>query len=415
MNNLLPIKLAWNSLFVHKSRTILTIFGIVIGIAAVIIVMSAGESLKGLILGELDAFGSDYIQIEIKVPSTSKNSTANATSMAQGVQITTLTVEDAEAIGKLSNIKNQYSGVIGQSVVSYLNQNETLNFLAVTAGFIEIDSSEVDDGRFFSSDENRQMAKLAVLGSNAANDLFDDANPIGRNIKIGKQRFRVIGVLTERGGGLGLNFDDMVYVPVKTAQKLILGSDHVSWITAQMKNPGIQDQTAAEITDLMRERHEIEDPKDDDFGITTMEEAREMIDTIFGGITLLLMAIAAISLLVGGIGIMNIMYVSVTERTFEIGLRKAVGAGVNQIKWQFLWEAVVVTAFGGAIGVIVGIFLTSIIGIVAKQFGFSWDFVLSFSSILIAVGFSAAVGLIFGYYPAKKAASLDPIEALRNE
>jgi len=183
----------------------------------------------------------------------------------------------------------------------------------------------------------------------------------------------------------------------------------------QVRDTTKQDETAAAITDLMREKHDITDSQDDDFGVTTMAEARDMINKIFGGITLLLIAVAGISLLVGGVGIMNIMYVSVTERTYEIGLRKAVGAQKNQILWQFLWEAIVVTIFGGLLGIIAGVALSFVISIVAGSFGFSWSFYLPPSAIAIAFGFCAAVGLIFGYYPARKAALLNPISALGRE
>lgn len=411
----LQLQLAFQSLKRHKLRTALTVLGIIIGISAVIIVMSAGESLKGYVLGELEAFGSDYIQIEIKVPTKARNSAANAGSIAAGIEVTTLTLDDAKEVGKLPNIRNYYAGIIGQGVVSYLDQNKIINFLATTDKFIDIDASEVENGRYFTRDEDNTLARVVVLGSDVADELFGNQNPVDKRIKIGKNKFKVIGVLEERGGGFGFNFDEMIYLPVQTAQKLIMGIDHVMYITAQMQNTDIQYQTADEIVALLREQHDITDPKDDDFSVTTMEEANDMIDTVFGGITLLLVAIAAISLLVGGVGIMNIMYVSVSERTFEIGLRKSVGAKKKQILWQFLWEAVVVTVFGGLIGVVIGIGMTFLISVGASYAGYAWDYNLPPEAILIAFGFSAAVGIIFGYYPAVKAARMDPITALRKE
>lgn len=398
-----------------KGRTFLTIFGIVIGIAAVIIVMSAGDSLKGLVLGQLESFGSDVIQIEPKVPTTGKNSTANATTMAEGVQITTLTLDDAQAINKLPNIKNYYAAVFGQDVVSYLGENKSINFMGTSPSVIDIDKSKVDKGRFYTTDDDNQLAKVVVLGSKVADTLFVGQNPINQDVKIGKNKFRVIGVLKERGAGFGLDFDQLVYMPIQTAQKLVMGIDYVLFVTAQVKDTSIQDQTAEDIAFLLRERHNITDSTKDDFGVTTMAEARNMIDSIFGGITLLLIAIAGISLLVGGIGIMNIMYVSVTERTFEIGLRKAIGAKRRQILWQFLFEAIVVTLLGGLVGILVGASLSYLISLVAGQFGFIWSFSLPPSAIIIAFGFCGAVGLIFGYYPAQKAANMDSITALRHE
>ncbi len=402
-------------MILHKSRTFLTVLGIMIGIAAVIIVMSAGESLKGLVLGQVESFGSNLIQTEVKVPSTGKNSTANAGSMAQGVQITTLKLSDAEAIGRLPNIKAYYAAVIGQQVVSHEDQNKSTNFFGVSPGFINIDKSEIVKGRFFTPEEDNELARVVILGSKLADKLFGNQDPISQSIKIGKNKFRVIGVFKERGASFGLDYDNMFFMPIQTAQKIIMGIDYVLMVTSQVKNPAIQDQTADDIAQLLRERHSITNPEDDDFAVTTMEEARKMIDTIFGGITLLLVALAGISLAVGGVGIMNIMYVSVTERTFEIGLRKALGAKKKQILWQFLAEAIAVTLLGGFFGIIAGILISFLISLVAGNFGFSWNFNLSFLSILIAFGFCGAVGLIFGYYPAQKAAGLDPISAIRHE
>lgn len=412
---MLSLKFAWQSLLAHKGRTILTVLGVVIGIGAVIMVMSAGESIKGLVLGEIESFGTNIINTEVKVPSTARNSASSAMSMAQGVQITTLTDKDAEAVGKLPNIKNYYGAVIGQDVVSYQEENKTTYFYAVSPSYIDIDKSEVAEGRFYTESENNELAKVVVLGKKIADKLFKDANPVNQSIKIGRLKFQVIGVLKEKGGGFGFSFDDLIYVPLKTGQKLLMGINHVSNIVAQVENPDIQDQTADDIVQLLRQRHGTTDTKDDDFAVTTMTEARDMISTVFGGITLLLIAIAAISLIVGGVGIMNIMYVSVTERTFEIGLRKSVGATPKQILWQFLWEAVIITIFGGIIGIVLGVILALATSFAAQQFGYDWPFALPLYSVLIAFIFCATVGLLFGYYPASRAAKMNPIAALRYE
>lgn len=413
MNLTLPFKIAWNSLVANKTRTVLTILGIAIGIAAVIIVLSAGDSLKGLILGQVEAFGNDIVQVEVRVPQ--RGSLGSGGAMAQGVQITTFKLSEAEAIAKLPNIKNFYALVIGQSVVSYLDQNKTINYLGISPSFVEIDKSKVDQGRMYTREEDNQLARVVVLGSKVKQELFGNQNPVGQSIRIGKQKYQVVGILKERGGGFGMDFDSMVYIPVQTAQKLLLGVDFIMSAAFQVKDTAKQDETAAAITDLMREKHDITDSQDDDFGVMTMAEARDMINKIFGGITLLLISIAGISLLVGGVGIMNIMYVSVTERTYEIGLRKAVGAKKSQILWQFLWEAIVVTLFGGLLGIIGGVALSFVISIIAGSFDFSWSFYLPPSAIAIAFGFCAAVGLLFGYYPARKAALLNPISALGRE
>jgi len=411
------LKIAIQSLKNNKTRTILTILGIVIGIAAVIIVMSAGEGLKGQILGQLDSFGSDIIQIETKVPSTGRNSVDSAMTQASGVQITSLKIDDAEAIKKIGNISNYYGAIFDQEIVSYLNQQKSVNIIGATPSFIDMDQSEIGTGRYYSEDENNSQAKVVVLGYKVAEKLFGNQDPVGSDVKIGKAKFRVIGVLAERGGGFGLDFDDIIYMPLLTLQKQVMGIDYLQWITVKLFDTSIEDETAEEIIALLRERHDIEgnNTDKDDFSVTTMTEAKEMIGTIFNGITLLLIAIAGISLLVGGVGIMNIMYVSVSERTFEIGLRKAVGAGRLEILLQFLLEAVILTVLGGIVGIALGIGIAYLISFVAGLLGFDWEFILPPSSIFIAFGFSSAVGLIFGYYPAQKASKMNPINALRHE
>lgn len=396
-------------------RTALTIIGIVIGIAAVIIVMSAGESLKGLVVGQLDAFGSNLIQIEVKVPTASHTSVENAAGQAQGIQITTLTNDDAEAIGKLPNISNYYAAIMDSEIVSYQDATKSVTIFGVTPGYVEMGTAKVAIGRFYTREEDNELARVAVLGSKISEKLFGNQDPIGREIKMGKTKFRVIGVMVEQGGGLGLSFDDMIYVPVRTLQKIVMGIDHVQFIGAEMADPSRDDETAADIKYLLDVRHEIEDLDKEDFAITTMAEAKKMIDSIFNGITLLLIAIAGISLVVGGVGIMNIMYVSVTERTFEIGLRKAVGAKKRAILWQFLLEATILTLIGGVLGVVLGIAFSYLVSYLAGLFGYEWGFIVMPQSILLAFGFSAGVGMAFGYFPAQQAANLDPIEALRKD
>lgn len=410
---MLTLNIAVKSLTKSKLRTFLTVVGIVIGIAAVIIVMSAGEGLKGQITDQLDAFGTNIIQIEPKVPSTSHVSSENAMAQAQGVQITTLTKEDGEAIGKLKNVANHYAALVDQEIITYLDANKVITVIGTESSFIDMDKSEVAQGRFFNPDEENDLSRVAVLGNKLARTLFGNQDPVGQQVKIGQTQFKVVGVLQERGNTFGFDFDNIAYLPLTTLQKIVMGVDHVQWITAQMKNPSLEQETADDIIQLLRDRHEISDSKYDDFAVMTMTEMRDMIDTIFNAITLLLIALAGISLLVGGVGIMNIMYVSVSERTFEIGLRKAVGAKKTQVLWQFLFEAIIVTLLGGVVGIAIGLFISWLVSFIAGQLGFSWSFVLPPESIAIAFGFCGAVGLIFGYYPAKQAAEMDVISALR--
>lgn len=412
---LTPIKIAFNSLRTNKVRTALTILGIVIGISAVIIVMSAGQGIKGLVLSEVEGFGTDYIDIEIKVSNTKHTSMENAISMGQGITITTLKLDDAKAIEKLPNIETTYSGILGQEIVSYAGETKQAMLFGTSATFIDIDISEVEEGRFYTEDEDNNLAQVAVLGAQIKEDLFGDSDAIGKSIKIDKIKFKVIGVIEEQGAGTFFDRDILVFIPIQTLQKKILGVDHITFMLAKVYDSSMAEQTAEEIRTMLRQRHNISgnDTTKDDFAVITMEEAFDMLDTIFGALTILLIAIAGISLIVGGVGIMNIMYVSVAERTYEIGLRKSVGATKFSILMQFLWEAVAVTFVGAIVGIIFGVLVSFVVYLGATSQGFNWRFTIMPSSLLLACGVAVALGLIFGVWPARKAANLDPVEALR--
>lgn len=415
MKFLSTIKIAFRALMINKLRSVLTILGIVIGITSVILVFSAGEGLKGLILGQIEVWGNDMIEVEVKVPSTSQASTENVTGMAMGVSITTLKESDAEAIKKHPNILDVYSGVIGQEMVVYEDEAESKQIWGVNASYIDIDAAEVEEGRFYTDDEDKSLAKVVVIGKNIKENYFGDQEAIGKLIKIGKSNFKIIGVMEERGAIMYIDMDDWIYMPLRTLQKIVIGVDHVAFIMGKMKDKELGDATTEDITLLMREQHDITDPDKDDFAVITMDESIEIFDSVLGAITLLLMAIVGVSLVVGGVGIMNIMFVSVSERTYEIGLRKAVGASPGKILSQFLWEAVTLTFLGGIIGIIFGLAISFLTYIVAQSQGFDWRFVVDSTSIIISVSVSVAIGLIFGIVPARKAAKMDPIEALRFE
>lgn len=415
MNLLTPLKVAYLSLLTNKLRSFLTVLGIVIGISSVIVVLSAGEAIKGFVNNEIQSFGTNIIQAEIKVPSAEHTSTENAASLAMGVSITTMKHKDTEDILELPNIDKAYSGLMGQALAVKGSENRTVNLFGVTPAFIDIDSAEVEEGRFFTEEENKNLARVVVLGHDVKEDLFGENEAVGRSIKLGRQKYKVIGVLKEKGAAFFFNWDDIVYLPLHTLQKRIMGVDYITYLLATMKDPTRDLETKAAMEDILRRNHNITDPKKDDFAVTTQAEMQDMLGVILDGVQILLIVIASISLIVGGVGIMNIMYVSVAERTFEIGLRKAVGATRRNILWQFLWEAIFITFFGGLIGMFLGIALSWLFSFLAQNYNYDFNFLVPWRPVVMAIIFTLLVGLIFGVYPARQAASLDPIDALRKK
>ena len=407
------IQLSYNALMRQKLRTALTTIALGIGIASVVIIMSAGNGLESMIVGELDIYSPNTLNIEVRVPG--KGETGSATSMASGVIITTLKNKDMEKIGKHENIDEVYNYVTGQEVIKYGSENKTVIIFGYGASAPKVEKIELSEGRFYTEDEEESLSQVLVLGWDVKQDLFGDDDAIGKNVNMHGKSFRVVGVMVERGASFGFDFDSIVYVPTRTVQKKLLGTDYAIGINARVIDMGRVESTKEDIEYLLRENHDITDMDKDDFKVTTMEEIREMMETILSGITLLLVALVCISLLVGGVGITNIMYVTVAERTFEIGLRKAVGAKSRDIMWQFLFEAMILTFAGGVVGTILGIIISFAIYYGAVSYGLDWSFSVSIFSVILAIVFSTFVGLFFGIYPAKKASALDPIVALRKE
>lgn len=284
-------------------------------------------------------------------------------------------------------------------------------------GHLEIAKAEVEEGRFFTEEEERNLSKVVVLGSAVKEELFGDSDAIGQRIKIKKTSFKVIGVMKEKGVVAFQDLDKEIFVPIRTLQKLILGVDHVSYLRVKVDLEENVQRAMEDIRLTLREEHDFDDMtgKEDDFTVNSAADALEIITTITNALRYFLAAMAGLSLVVGGIGIMNIMLVSVSERTHEIGLRKAVGATNGNILVQFLIEAVVITLLGGLVGIIGGVAISYLVYLVANALEYSWAFAVSLSSIGLAVGVSMLIGLIFGIYPARKASLLEPITALQYE
>ncbi len=407
------IQLAYQALSRQKSRTILTIIALSIGISSVVIIMSAGRGLESMVVGELDIYSPNALNIEVRIPG--KGESGSATGMASGIIVTTLKNEDMEEILKNKNIDSVYSYVTSQEVIKYQGENKTVILFGYGANAVKVEKIELSEGRFYYPEEEESLAQVLVIGSKVKEDLFGDDTAVDKTVYMGGKAFKVVGVMVERGASFGFDYDSLVYIPTKTLQKRFLGTDYVMGIMARVIDITKINGTKEDVEYLLRERHDITDPDRDDFKVTTMDEIRDMLETVVGGITLLLIALVCISLIVGGVGITNIMYVTVSERTFEIGLRKSLGAKSKDILWQFLLEAVSLTVVGGIVGIVFGIILSYLVYWGAVSYGLNWSFSVSLFSIVLALGFSTFVGLFFGIYPARRAANLNPIEALRRE
>lgn len=411
MNLLGIINLSLVSLRSNKSRSFLTMLGIIIGIASVIIIMSVGAGAQSLIFSQIEKVGSNLVGI---LPGAADDDGPPAA--AFGIVVKTLTQQDAAAILKeVPEVVSIAAFVQGNETAVWQNQTIDATFMGTQASYTSVEDVVVEQGRFFTEAEERVIARVAVLGSVAAHDLFSDQNPLGQKIKIRRESFEVIGVFKERGTVAFQKPDEQIFLPLLSAQKLLLGINYVNLMRAKISNSAEVPAAIAGIKQVLRARHNIGNPANDDFDVRNQAEALKALTAITDGLKFFLAAIAAISLIVGGVGIMNIMYVAVKERTREIGLRKAVGALPKNILKQFLIEAALLTLLAGIIGVIGGGLVAGLVALVANYLGYSWKFEVSLFSIIISVAVASGIGLMFGYWPAKKAARLDPIEALRYE
>lgn len=408
--------IAIQGLKTNKGRTLLTTLGITIGIATIVIVLTAGRGLEKFIFEQIETFGADTIEVEIKIPSVSD--TEMAASFIGGAEVTTLTVDDFEALKDLPNVNDYYAAILGQYKSVYKNKSNRSMVYAITPSVATIDKElQLAEGRFFNDREDKAQAHVVVLGASVKEDLFGDEDPIGKSIKMNQINFRVIGVAEPRGSYAFFDYDKMIYMPLNTAQKQLLGINHVMFGFLTMDDTTRADETVSDVSVLMRRRHGLppNDPDKDDFRVTSMQEAMEIVGVVTFGMTLLVLAIAGISLVVGGVGIMNIMYLSVVERTREIGLRKAIGATNGLIQFQFLLEAIIITALGGILGIALGWIIIIIIDIISRIQGYNFDMSISLDAILVGFGAAITFGVLFGLYPARKASELSPVEALRYE
>ena len=399
------VRIALTALFANKLRSILTMLGIIIGVAAVIAMVSLGMGVRRSVQSNIASLGSNML---IVMPGSANSGGVRS---AAGSSIT-LKYDDAKAIKtKIKNIDYVSPTVQKSYQIVNGNQNWNSTVYGVTSEYMSIRSLTIATGSFITQSDMDKRNRVAVIGTTVATNLFGTSNPVGKNVRVNGSPYKVIGVIESKGqSSMGQDQDDMIYVPLTTAQERMLGITYVQSINVQVNSQEKMDQVQSEIETLLRTRHHIVGGKDDDFNVRNLTSLMETMTQTTTMITLLLGSIAGISLLVGGIGIMNIMMVSVTERTREIGIRKALGATFKDIMLQFLIESVVIGVIGGLIGIVFGC-----LGSVAIAKAASFQTVITAAPILVSFFFSVGIGLFFGIYPARKAARLDPIEALRYE
>ena len=425
-NFLSEIKITIKNLLSRKGRSFLTILGIVIGVAGVIIIMSLGAGAQSLVLGQITKLGTNMIGV---LPGKSNDNGPPAAVF--GIQIKTLSNRDVDAIkdrNKVPNATAVASFVSGSATIIFGKESVDTSFVATDGTYPKVQNVEMEKGEFFTEEEGNAGNNVIVLGYDVATSLFPNGNELGQVIKIkipsnnsassaesGSIPFRVIGVQKKMGTVAFQNQDDQVFIPFKIGQRQLLGIDYLQFIRIKVDESINIKSTMEDVRRVLRENHNITDSSNDDFSVRDLADALKILTSITDTMSIFLSLMAGISLVVGGIGIMNIMLVNVSERTREIGLRKAIGATRKNIRNQFLFESIVLTLSGGVIGIILGILFSYLIALVARFMDYDWAFVISPSAIILALFVSILTGVIFGLYPAMKAAKLDPIDALRYE
>ncbi|OGL95880.1 hypothetical protein A2348_00525 [Candidatus Uhrbacteria bacterium RIFOXYB12_FULL_58_10] len=394
----------------NKSRSLLTVLGIVIGIAAVILMLSIGQGAQAYVLSQVSELGSDLVFIE---PGSGSQEGGPPSPFIEQ----TVTTDDVKELRRLGPFSFVSSVLISTAAVDAEEESVFTDIAGVDEHQLEVFPADIISGRFIENDDVESNARVAVLGYSIAEDLFGDQDPVGMRVTVKNLSVRVIGVLGVQGTKFFSNLDKRVYLPVSTVQREIMGVDYVSYIAA--KAMGNVEDAKDEARAILRDSHNLDNPEQDlakdDFQVSSQSDAVEIVGAVGFALTLMLSSIAAISLVVGGIGIMNIMLVSVTERTREIGLRKAIGATEREILQQFLLEAVLLTFAGGIIGILLGVGGSYLAATGISRFVDGWSLVIPPVVVVLAAAVSTIVGIVFGYYPAKRAARLDPIDALRYE
>lgn len=415
MNIIIPIKISFKNLMAAKFRSFLTMLGIIIGVASVIIIFAVGQSAQELILDQIRGVGSNLIGV---LPGASDEKGPPASAM--GIVVTTLKYDDLLELKKPKNVTGVEAAagyLMGTATLKSNDEETGVSFTGTTADYLEVESTEVEKGRFISEDEEINLSRVAVLGASLSKDIFGEVEPLGKKIKIKDYDFTVIGVLEERtSAGFGVSSqDETVFVPLFTAQKLLLGINHLGYIRLKVDSEENIAIAKADVANVLRNQHDIDDPEDDDFSVRDWASAIEIISTVTDAMRYFLLAVGTISLIVGGVGVMNVMLIAVNQRINEVGLRKAVGAKNSDVMIQFLIESATISFVGGVWGIIFGIAVSYLASVIINSLGYDWKFIISPISILVAVSVSVFIGIFFGLYPARKASKISPMEALRYE
>ncbi len=402
------IKVAFQALALSKLRSFLTMLGIIIGVGAVVAMLSIGTGAQQMVLQNIQDIGSNLIIVS---PG-SRNREGGFEQMLGTVPQDQLKLEDVAAINRDAQyIDGVIPVILSSSMASYMGNSSSVSIYASSEKALDIYNFEIEEGRFYSESEVANSSNVAVLGQRVVSNLFGRRNPLGEIIRIGQQNFTVVGTIKELGADqFGQDQDNVITIPITTAKNKIFGMDYINVILAQSKSEAVMDEATAEIERILRRQHNLMPGEKSDFTVQNQAQMLEIVETITGIFTITIAGIASISLLVGGIGIMNIMLVSVTERTREIGIRKAVGAKNKDILFQFLTESIVLSVSGGIVGIAFAIAVSAIL----NRFTILTTSITAYP-IILAISFSMVVGLFFGIWPAMRAARLNPIEALRYE